>query len=68
MTETSSSKQTRFGAGNKASLGRPRKTASLDEMLATAASAIAEKVIEKALAGDMAAAAIVLGMKKGTFR
>jgi hypothetical protein len=61
MSETPS-KQNRFIAGNTMSKGRPRKAPSLDEMIAAARPAVAEKVIGAALSGDMAAAAIVLGM------
>jgi hypothetical protein len=48
--------------------GRAPKVTSVDELVVTAAPAVLEKTIAAALAGDMAAAAIVLGMKRGTFR
>jgi hypothetical protein len=68
--ETKPKPRHKFTAGNRANpMGRPPKTTSLDELFAVARPAIAEKVIEKALAGDMTAAAIVLGMAgKGIIR
>jgi hypothetical protein len=47
---------------NPSPKGRAPKVTSVEELIAVARPAIAEKVIEKALSGDMAAAAIVLGM------
>jgi hypothetical protein len=60
--ENSKQRRNKFPLGNRASQGRPRKTATPDEMIAIAAPAILERAIAAALAGDMAAAAIVLGM------
>ena len=53
----------KFAPGNRGNpRGRPPKVTSMDELVVTAAPAVLEKTIEAALAGDMAAAAIVLGM------
>jgi hypothetical protein len=50
-------------SGNPA--GRPKKTVGVAALLEASIPAILERVIEAALAGDMSAAAIVLGLPVG---
>jgi len=61
--ETKPKPRHKFPVGNLANpLGRPPKTTSLDELVAVATPAILELVIEKAVAGNLEAAALVLGL------
>jgi len=64
MTEDEKPKaRHKFAPGNRGNpLGRPPKVTRMDELIATAVPAVLEKTIAAALAGDMSAASIVLGM------